>query len=117
MKLKDINNWASTEVRTIQVKSDVCTVPYELSVRKFVPIPEDSLHRAWVDGKVTKFKETTPYAIVNMASTVETMRQYVTTHMFDSVDWILRDADPLIKMTYDFARKHMKRVQVSLIKP
>ncbi|KAI1121871.1 hypothetical protein F5Y10DRAFT_255370 [Nemania abortiva] len=111
MKLKDISQWASSEVRTIKVKSDVSTVPLELSVRKFIPIPQDSLHRAWHDGKTTKFKETTPYAIVNMASAVEDMRRYITDHMFDSVDVCTKDSDPLIRMTYEFAKKHMKRVQ------
>jgi len=52
MKLKDISKWASTEVRNIQIQSDVSPVPLQLSVKKFVPMPRDSLHRSWMDGKI-----------------------------------------------------------------
>lgn len=55
MKLKDISDWAASEIRTIKVMSDVCSIPLELSVRKFVPHPEDRLKRSWVDGKTTKY--------------------------------------------------------------
>jgi hypothetical protein len=55
MKLKDISDWAASEIRTIKVMSDVCSIPLELSVRKFVPHPEDRLKRSWVDGKITKY--------------------------------------------------------------
>ena len=54
MKLRDISDWASPEVRTIEVMSDVCSVPLELSVRKFVPIPQDRLKKSWMDGKTMK---------------------------------------------------------------
>ncbi|KAK2772710.1 hypothetical protein FQN53_004457 [Emmonsiellopsis sp. PD_33] len=107
MKLKDISKWASTQVRTIYVKSDVCPEPLELSVRKFVPIPEDRLHKGWMDGKVKKFKETTPYAIVNMISSVETMRTYIHAHTFKCMDFFLRGTDDLIVKTYSFARRYM----------
>ncbi|KAK2803707.1 hypothetical protein FQN50_006925 [Emmonsiellopsis sp. PD_5] len=107
MKLKDISKWVSTQVRTIYVKSDVCPEPLELSVRKFVPIPEDRLHKGWMDGKVKKFKETTPYAIVNMISGVDTMRTYIHAHTFKCMDFFLRGRDDLIVKTYSFARRYM----------
>ncbi|KAK0620665.1 hypothetical protein B0T14DRAFT_431637 [Immersiella caudata] len=77
MKLKDIDNWANSEVRTILVESDVCPVPLQLTVRKFVPIPGiDSMHRSWMDHKkgVKKTKETTPYAIVDLQKANADMR-------------------------------------------
>lgn len=55
MKLRDISDWAAPEIRTIKVMSDVCSIPLELSVRKFVPIPQDRLMKSWVDGKITKY--------------------------------------------------------------
>lgn len=77
MKLRDISKWQNAEVRRVQVQSDVCPVPLTLSVRKFVPIPQDSLKKSWMDGKVKKYKETTPFAIVNMAAAVKDMKEFV----------------------------------------
>ncbi|PGG95439.1 hypothetical protein AJ79_10054, partial [Helicocarpus griseus UAMH5409] len=110
MTLKDITDWASTEVRTIYVKSDVCPAPLKLSVRKFVPIPKDSLHKGWMDGKVKRFKKTTPYAIVNMASAAEAMRAYINAHVFECMNFFLQGRDKLIIETYSFAREHMLRM-------
>ncbi|KAH8883017.1 hypothetical protein GQ53DRAFT_664708 [Thozetella sp. PMI_491] len=111
MKLKDITEWSSPDIRTIHVLSDVCPVPLKLSVRKFKAIPEDSLHRAWMDGKVKKFKQVTPYAIVDMSAAVNDMRDFITTNMFRSWDHFLSGSDELVLMTYEFAKKHMERCQ------
>jgi hypothetical protein len=116
MKLKDISDWESPNLRTIHVQSDVCEVALKLVVRKFVPIPhKDSIHRSWVDhrnGGIKKFKETTPYAIVNMKNAVQDMREYVSANVFKCMDFFLRGSDQLVKETYEFMRKYMQRVEV-----
>ena len=120
MKLKDISEWESANLRTVLVKSDVCEVPLRLVVRRFVPIPhKDSIHRSWVDYRngVKKFKKTTPYAIVNMKNAVQDMREYVTANVFKCMDYFLRGSDQLVKETYEFARKHMQRVEVNSMYP
>jgi hypothetical protein len=109
MKLRDISEWSDTRIRTIKVMSDVCDIPLELSVRKFIPIPEDSLQKSWMDGKVKKFKETTPYAIVNMSATVKEMREYINRHVFRCMEFWLKNRDPWIQETYKFARQYMEK--------
>ena len=106
-------------MRTIQVQSDVCEAPLKLVVREFIPIPhKDSIHRSWVDHTgVKKFKRTTPYAIVNMKNAVKDMRRYVGANVFNCMDYFLRGSDQLVKETYEFARKHMKQVEVSSFPP
>jgi hypothetical protein len=116
MKLKDISDWADTEIRTIKVMSDVCDIPLQLIVRKFVPIPgKDSLKKSWMDGKVKKFKETTPYAIVNMNAAVRDMEDYIDKHVFRCMERWLLERDFWIQETYKFARQYM-RVAVSQIR-
>ncbi|KAK3365571.1 hypothetical protein B0T24DRAFT_710668 [Lasiosphaeria ovina] len=87
MKLKDIDNWAAPEVRTILVQSDVCPVPLQLAVRKFVPIPgKDSLTRSWMDHKkqTKKYLETTPYAIYDMQKAVQDMRDHISEENYNN---------------------------------
>ncbi len=117
MKLhKDISNWAAKDIRIISIKSDVCPVPLQLSVRRFVPIPEDSLHKGWMDGKIKKWKEVTPFAIVNMSKAAKDMCEYINAHVFHCMDFFLRGRDDLVRETYTFARKYMPRA-VSFILP
>lgn len=107
MKLRDISEWADTEIRTISLKSDVCPVPFDVSVRRFVPLPQDSLHKGWMDGKEKKFKEVTPFALVNMSATVKNMRTYINKYVFRCMEFHLQGRDMLIQETYEFARKYM----------
>ncbi|KAH7348510.1 hypothetical protein BKA65DRAFT_500745 [Rhexocercosporidium sp. MPI-PUGE-AT-0058] len=107
MKLEDITEWSSPEIKNIKVQSDVCDTPLELNVRKFIPIPQDSLRRSWMDGKKKKFKETTPYAIVNMNAAVKVMEDYINKHIFECVAYWLRDKDEWVQETYRFARKYL----------
>jgi hypothetical protein len=113
MKLKDITKWADSKVRTIKVMSDICPVPLQFHVRRFVPIPEDSMKRSWMDGKDKKFKETTPFAIANMQTAVKDMQDYVDNNYFNCVKHFVRDTDTLIQETYEFAHQHMKRHMVT----
>lgn len=114
MKLRDISEWASSEIRTITVMSDVSPAPFTLKVRKFVPIKQDSLHRAWMDGKTKKFKETTPYAIADMREAMGSMRRYIDESVLVSIDHFLLNNDELVKMTFRYAREYMAaRVEVS----
>jgi len=104
-------------VRTILVESDVCPVPLQLSVRKFVPVPGmDSIHRSWMDHKKgeKRTKETTPFAIVDMQKAVQGMRDYVGGNVFSCMDYFLKGSDKLVRETYEFARKHMQRTDVSV---
>jgi hypothetical protein len=113
MKLKDISTWANNKTRTIHVLSDVCSLPYTLWVRRFVPLPDDSTGRGWMDGKSKKFIETTPFAIVNMPNAVKHMKEYIDKNVKEGIAFLLRHADPLIKETYAFAIKHAERHGVS----
>jgi hypothetical protein len=109
MKLKDITKWANDEIRTIQVQSDVCPVPLGLTVRRFVPIPQDSLKKGWMDGKIKKFKPIAPFAIVNMSAAVKDMKEYVDAHVFECMKYFLQGTDALIQETYNFAIQHRDR--------
>ena len=105
--LKDISNWADPEIRTISITSDVCPVPLEFQVRKFDPIFGDTLHRSWMDGKVKKWTELTPFAIVNMSTVAKDMTNYVNAHFFTCMAFFLEGKDALVRETYIFAKKYM----------
>ncbi|KAI1334274.1 hypothetical protein F5Y15DRAFT_402168 [Xylariaceae sp. FL0016] len=67
MDLVDITDWADDEVRSIQISQSFLHAPYEVRVRKFIPMPGDMLEEKWTDrnGKSVTFA-VPPYGIVNM---------------------------------------------------
>lgn len=108
MALDDITGWADTEIRIIKAASAVCPVPLKLFVRKFIPdLRQDTLQTSWMDGTVKKFKDITPFAIMNMAATVNDIRQYTKKHIFECMAHWLDGRDEWIQETYRFARKYM----------
>jgi len=108
-RLDNITEWASLERRIIKVMSNVSPSPFELTVGEFVPFPADEAARSWLDGTTKKYKETTPYAIVNMSIAMKNMSRYIQNHMDEMIDYCLRDENDLIKMTYEFARNYVRR--------
>lgn len=60
-----------------------------------------------MDGKVKKFKEVTPFAIVNMTAALKDMREHINTHVFKCMAAFIDGRDTLIQETYAFARKYM----------
>ncbi|KAJ8130806.1 hypothetical protein O1611_g2822 [Lasiodiplodia mahajangana] len=106
MKPIDIKNWASSEVRTIWVTQDVAGLKYPLRVRKFIPIPGDSLQRNWSTNGVEKHYDCTNYAIENMLEAGRDLEKFVDGSIALSIDYYIDKSDWLLHQTYHMALKH-----------
>ncbi|KAI9710664.1 MAG: hypothetical protein M1820_002497 [Bogoriella megaspora] len=112
MRLKDISTWASLETRKIKISQDLCPQPFEMTVRRFVPIKEDKLERTWTDGNVRKSRPVAPYAVVNMTNAAIDLRRYIDSNVMECMDTFLKDKDLLIRETYTAARRHAQNAEV-----
>ncbi|KDN62222.1 hypothetical protein CSUB01_02451 [Colletotrichum sublineola] len=75
----NINNWASSEVKTIRLwegytPADMCV---QLHVRKFIPQPGDKLERTWVAKGVKKSVAIPTYAITNLDEAQAAYEDYI----------------------------------------
>ncbi|RSL53525.1 hypothetical protein CEP51_014881 [Fusarium floridanum] len=66
MDMVDITNWASDEIRTIEISLDFLHAPSRIKVREFIPLPGDCLDETWVKDGETIIHPLPPYAIANM---------------------------------------------------
>lgn len=68
MDVKEIDVWASSEVRTLVLTQDVGSAKDVLTVRMITPLPGDSLTRTWMSKATGErfYHQTTPWAIMNM---------------------------------------------------
>ncbi|KAF5013893.1 hypothetical protein FDECE_142 [Fusarium decemcellulare] len=77
MDLVDITDWASSEIRTIDISLDILHAPSQIRVREFIPLPGDLLDETWVkDGETIVYRLPT-YAIANMNEAADSIEQMV----------------------------------------
>ncbi|KAI0107583.1 hypothetical protein GGR51DRAFT_548432 [Nemania sp. FL0031] len=106
MKIVDIKNWASSEVRTIWVTQDVAGLKYPLRVRKFIPVKGDSLRRSWCTREIERHYDCANYAIENMHEAGRNLETFVDSSIASSIDYYINESDWLLHETYHMALKH-----------
>ncbi|PVH87639.1 hypothetical protein DL98DRAFT_251913 [Cadophora sp. DSE1049] len=79
MDIVDITEWASDEVRTIELTQVFLDepVPYSVEVRRFVPAEGDMLEEKWSDGQVSKTHKIPPYGLADMKKTAQHMKRFL----------------------------------------
>jgi len=113
MKMMDVVDWESPEMKSIKVSHGFCQDPINLEVRKFVPEDGDVLDRKWVDGQVRKTKRVEPYAIVNMQKAAQEVKRYIYANVHPCLLTFLENHDGLVRDTYMLAYKQSTTQPVS----
>jgi hypothetical protein len=108
-------DWASPQVRTLEITQDYTTRPIVIVVRKFVPQPGDQLHRRWVDGGIEKKAQIPPYAVADLETTIQTYKTYINEEGPAHFHSALNPADHLIWETYSMAIHTSNYTSVSSI--
>jgi hypothetical protein len=114
LQLKDINVWASSEIRTIELTQDYVTTPLTLKVRRFVPLESDMLDRRWAHGSIKKSVTLPPYAFANMREALEIYKRFINQEGTRHLHSILDPNDRLVWATYSAAVKASNSPTVSL---
>jgi hypothetical protein len=114
MKIVDIAEWRSQEVKTIEITQDLGGASYKLRVREFVPVDGDALARSWVTGGVTKYYECPPYAIVDMEQAGVEYMQYVDNNIATAIESEIDETNKLLWNTYSMALRYSGFAEVSL---
>ena len=114
MKLVDITDWASDEIRTIEVTQTFLHAPLKLEVKKFVPVEGDLITEVWTDENgVVKTHDIPPYALADMEKTAGTIEKFVDDNMITYIFGAIGLLDTLLWDTYIMAFKHSQNARVS----
>jgi len=76
--MDNITHWASSVLKNIQVTQDYGPTALTFTVRQFVPVKGDMLHRQWSDGGIIKSVAIPNYAIVDMAAALQVHKDFIT---------------------------------------
>jgi len=114
MELNDIDNWNSSEVKTIEITYDYSPRPLTLQVRKFKPHEGDMLHRSWKHGGVKKSVLLPPYAIASFEAAEKIYRDYITQEGHEFFASTIDSSNGLLWETMRTAIKASKNAMVSL---
>jgi len=115
MELNDIDNWDSSEVKTIQITYDYSPRPLVLQVRKFKPQEGDLLHRSWKHGGVKKSVSIPPYAIASFEAAEKTYEDYINQDGEYVFDTTIDKSSGLLRETMSAAIKASNHAMVSSI--
>jgi hypothetical protein len=102
--LDQIDLWASTEVKVIQITDRTTQKSIPISVCRFQPLEGDMLDRRWVaPGGVQKSVELPPYAIVDTQAAREIFEAYINEHGPEFFKGALDYNDQFLWHTYTLA--------------
>ena len=112
MDMIDVEQWASPEIKAIEITQDFCGTSYALRVRQFVPLEGDLLEEIWNDNGTKRTHQIPPYAIADMGAAAKTIQSFVDSSMYAYISETVK-SDTLLWDTYLMAFKHMGTANVS----
>lgn len=113
MKVEDITDWESPEVKTIEVTPDKGGSIFRLKVREFIPVEGDTLYRKWVSKGVKKTYDCPPYAIEDMRQAGIDLQRTIDENVASIVESEIDDTDTLFWNTYSMAFRYSHFAEVS----
>ena len=114
MELVDITDWASNEIRTIEVTQVFLNAPYKLEVRKFLPVEGDLIEERWSDERgIIKTHTIPPFALANMEMTSQSIQKFIDENISKYIIGAVGSLNPLLWNTYLMAFKYSKKAVVS----
>ena len=117
MEIKDITEWVSPHIKTIEVTHGFGNARYRLNVREFKLMPGDKRVEPWSDGRGNlNTHEIPPYAIVDMRKAAAELRRYMEESIEDFVDANVHKSDPLLRTTYNAALEWAKNAPASHVR-
>lgn len=113
MKIVEIKEWQTSEVRTIELTQDIGNAVYKVNVRQFTPVEGDALERKWTTAGKARSYKCSSWAIVNMKETGHQLMKYVEDQIRTSIEYFIGDSDELLRSTYDMAFEHSEKAAAS----
>jgi hypothetical protein len=116
MEIREIDDWASPEVKTIYITQDVggpARLWFPLVVRRFVPQPGDALSRNWSTNGVPRNHPCAQYAVASMGDTVPLLMEYVRGQVATAINFYVPRDDDLLHSTYKVAYWYAQTADVS----
>lgn len=116
MDLVDIKDWASDEIRTIQISQTFVDARYEVKVRKFIPLQGDMLAQRWKkEGRIVTF-DIPPYGLANMKEASKSLSTMVERNIAAYIQKTVGNdgSHPILWGTYLMAFKRIQTAPVSI---
>ncbi len=116
MKIVEIKEWETSEVRTVELTQDIGNAVYKVNVRQFIPVEGDALERKWTTNGEARSYKCSSWAIVNMRETGQQLMKFVEDHIKTSIEYFIGNSDELLRSTYDMAFEHSEKAAASTSK-
>lgn len=117
MDVIEIEEWASPEVKMIELTQGHSSLRWKFRVREFVPRDGDALQRTWLSKQTGNryYHPVTPYALVSMKET----GQYLWSSLQQNIEVVVAEfvdrESTWLAETYKMAHRHSKEAEASTL--
>lgn len=113
MDIVDISDWASDEIKTVDISQIYLDAPWTVQVREFVPVEGDLLEEQWTSQGVTRAHRIPRYGLADMNETAEMMQWWIDQNVYTYIAGTIKHTDAFFWNTYFAAFRHPTKAKVS----
>ena len=115
--LKDITTWQSMDVKEVELTQDHENTCIRFSVRRFVPIPGDTLTYQWLTPEGVRSLECAPYAIADIQEASRELYRHVNEAAVQHVRSLTQNKNPIVQKTFSVILSIINQVEVRYFVP
>lgn len=100
-------DWASSEIRTVEVSPNHVFAPFKFRVREFIPVEGDLLEEQWTTPHGKQTIALPRYAVADMHEAANDMKEYIERNISNYIAVTVGHLDQLLWETYTHAFRHI----------
>lgn len=113
MDIIEISDWASDEIKTVDISQIYLDAPWTVQVREFVPVEGDLLEERWTSHGTTISHRIPRYGLADMNKTANMMQWWIDQNVYNYIVGTLKGTDAFFWDTYLAAFRHPTKAKVS----
>ncbi|KAK3328038.1 hypothetical protein B0T19DRAFT_181411 [Cercophora scortea] len=115
-QVKNVGDFADSEIHTIEMTQGLCKTPVTLRVRRFRQAPGDILHRKYIDrlGR-SREQQLAPFCLADIEGTAREFKQYLEENALSGLAEAAKGSDEIVRGTFSMiARQCCSAADVDL---
>ncbi|KAL6412674.1 hypothetical protein AUP68_03879 [Ilyonectria robusta] len=114
-KLKEVTTWQSADVKWIQLTQDYGGTYINVPVKKFIPLPGDTLTYSWNSSNGPGELECAPYALADIQHCTKELRRHIEEAVDQHVQTLLKGKTGILSKTFSMILSILNRAEVFLL--
>ncbi|KAK7928360.1 hypothetical protein PG985_005358 [Apiospora marii] len=106
LDIVDIDEWASDDIKIVEISQNFLDAPYKAKVREFIPVEGDALEERWESNGCPRSHPIPRYGLADMHEVAEMMKGWTDRNIFTYICGAVGGLDDFFWETYMMAFRH-----------